>query len=102
MKNEQYSRTGARVIEIPEGSDAGAAFADAEYRNQLIELVHGGRRYQLIPLDGDVEDVEKAWRTAMMARAWAIRDTQEPLGMTTAQLVHESRGENSDDQSPRR
>jgi hypothetical protein len=97
MKDEHYSRTGARVIEIPEGSDAGAEFADAEYRNQLIELVHGERRYQLIPLDGDTEDVEKAWRTAMMARAWDIRDAQEPLGMTTAQLVRESRGEMDDE-----
>lgn len=93
MGNEAYSRTGARRIEVTAESDLDAEFSDAEYRNQLIELVHGDKRYQLVPLDGDTFDAEKAWRTALMARAWAIRDQQEPLGMTTAQLVREAREE---------
>ena len=84
-----------RVV-IPPESEIARIISEAEAEGHGIELVCGESRYQLVPITGGIEDVEIGWRRVMAARARAIRDRQQPLGITTAQLVREARGEHID------
>jgi hypothetical protein len=93
MTEKRSSPTGSREITVPEGSERDAALRDAQCHGEEIELVPSGLRYQLVPLFGDTESAQRAWRSALAARSQAIRDSLEPLGMTTAELVRERRGE---------
>ncbi len=86
---------GTQIVVTP-GSDLDATLSRLEAEGGFVELVHGESRYQLVPITGDI-DVRRAWRRLLAARTRAFRDRQPPLGLTTAQLVREARGDCRDD-----
>lgn len=80
-------------IRVEPSSELGRAVLDAEERGDTIRLNIGTRSFVLEPeSDGTVEG-EIAVRRALMKRTLANRDRQQPLGITTAQLIREARAE---------
>lgn len=89
---------GGRVIDVEPGSALDTALRASEADGSVLEIAHGGRRYQLVPLKYDDEGDEVAWRRAFQARVLALRNAQNPLGITTAELIREARAENDGEQ----
>ena len=97
MTGKANRSSDTRRVVVPPGSELDAALAEAEAEKCFVELVHGEHKYGLVPITGNFEDSERALRSILIARARAIRERQVPLGITTARLVREARGEHVDD-----
>lgn len=81
-----------RIIVSP-GTDLDVALTEAEAAGGSIELAHGGRIYQLVPATSRIDETEWERRGVLMERALAVRAKQQPLGITTAELIREIRAE---------
>jgi len=83
----------AMQIEVTAGSELDAALAKAEMAGESVELVHGGRRYRIVPAGKVLTPADLARRREIGRRALAARAKQKPLGITTAELIREARAE---------
>jgi hypothetical protein len=94
MTSRYEGRARVKCVNVPIGSALERALDEAEAAGMQIQLVRGDRRYLLQPLPSrSLTSEEKTRRRALTERALAIRDQQEPLGVTTAELVREARGD---------
>lgn len=82
-------------LSVEAGSDLDQDLTKAEMTGGAIELKHGDRVYllRLISVGGTLTDEERAWRKALVERTRAHRDRQPPLGISSDQLVRETRAE---------
>lgn len=96
MAEEGYKPVPPRRLEVRPGSDLDVALSEAEAAGAPLELVHGDETYWLVPTTAPIEELDRAGRKALVAHTRARRDRQKPLGITTAQLIREGRGENDD------
>ncbi|MGI8552342.1 MAG: hypothetical protein ACR2PL_16380 [Dehalococcoidia bacterium] len=80
-------------IEVEPGSELDRALAHVEATRGQVELLHGQRSYKLVRLPGPFTEEERARRVALMEQTLADRNRQQPLGITTAELIREGRGE---------
>lgn len=96
MPKTKIGAVDSEVVEVQPQSPLDCALRSAASTGAIVEIVHGRQRYHLVPVTGDIDDARRAWRGALMARTLAHRDAQPPLGITTAQLIRESRGETDD------
>ena len=93
--SETRGTSNAKRFTMTPGSDLARMLTEAEAQSALVELVHGERSYWLVPYSAKGDDFELAWRRSLVDRTLAHRNEQQPLGITTAQLIREGRGESS-------
>lgn len=79
-------------VSVERGSELDRTLTQAEDAGDSIELVHGARTYllQLVSAGGVLSDEERAWRKALVERTLALRNSQPPLGISTAELIRET------------
>jgi len=83
-----------RRVKVEPGSELDRALGEAEDVGEPVELVRGTQAYLLRPMAGrPLSEQERAWRRALVERTRAHRDSQPPLGISTDQLIRETRAE---------
>ena len=83
-------------FEVHAGSDLDRALTAAEGEGRVLEIIHGAAVYCIVPASAPIEETDRAWGRALALHTFAVRDRQEPLDITTAQLIRQARSEDYD------
>lgn len=82
-----------RLYLVEPGTDLDRALLEVEAGRESLELVHGRWRFHVVPTAGPAADPDLEFRRRLAAEMDRLRASQEPLGMSTADLIREVRDE---------
>ncbi|MGI8552344.1 MAG: hypothetical protein ACR2PL_16390 [Dehalococcoidia bacterium] len=83
--------------EVKSGTEPERMLNQLEWAGGELELAHGEELYRVTRIANQDSPSERARREELRKEALAIRGQQEPLGITTAELIREARGERQGD-----